>query len=104
MFKENGAFNHATLTTLTRGLPPNIFSTFQSINGLASIDCASYKSIRQTFNLTLVGSEDSFSFSVAVSEAIPAATTAATAITISASAVTALTVPRVAVSLLHTRQ
>lgn len=82
----------------------NVFSTFQNINGLASIDCVSYKSSRQTFNLTLVGSENSFSFSAAVSEAIPAATIAATAIAISASAVTAFTMPRVAVSVPHAWQ
>lgn len=57
MFKENWAFNHVMLT---RVLSLNIFSTFQSINAVASIDWASYKSSRQTFNLTLVGSEDSF--------------------------------------------
>lgn len=101
MFKENWAFNHATLT---RGLPLNVFSTFQTITGLASIDCVSYKSSRQTFNLTLVGSENSFSFSAAVSEATPAATTAATAIVISASAVTAFTMPHAAVSAPHARQ
>lgn len=59
MFKENWAFNHEIIK-LTRVLPLNIFSTFQSINALASIDWASYISSRQTFNLTLVGSEDSF--------------------------------------------
>lgn len=82
----------------------NISSTFQNVNGPVSIDCVGYKSSRQTFNLTLVGSQKSFSFSAAVSEAIPAATTAATAIAVSASAVTAFTVPHVSVAVLHARQ
>lgn len=32
--------------TLTRGLPPNIFNTFQNVNYLASVHCASGKSSR----------------------------------------------------------
>lgn len=82
-------------------MSPDIFSTFQNLNGLESIDCVSYKSSRQTFKLTFAGQENSFSFSAAVSEAISAVTTAATAIAISASAVTAFTMLHVAVSVPH---
>jgi len=101
VFKENHASHRATLI---RGLPPNIFNTIQNINALASIDCASYKSSRQTFNLTFLSSENSFPFSAAVSEDIFTATTTATAITISASVATALNMPRVAVWVPHAQQ